>query len=423
MPYFFAKSGEENDKIGLVQTPWSYYNMHQNVLTEADALDLDVHHVFEQTGRSWHLKAFGFNGTGGIWRKAAIRDAGGWSSETGAWLDLFWAPMMNERLSHTFAVVGHAVTEDLALSYDAKCAGYDFVYVRDIPQSLEVPHRFAAYLQQKHRWYKGFLQVFRKSFAGVLCCPKVDTAVKVEMFFHTLEPMNNAIVTLLAILQPLALFHGLDERTIRVRPYGLFIVPFVQYSLAVFFKVAKNDKDCKSVFDRTKRLMFVVPSLALKNGMALFGLKAALDGLLSDDATFLTTPKVGSSGGAKKSPGGGGSASANGARMSLVDDWIGLATMATGVVRTWYFFRQLQGAKLDESIELFLNFQAMTGFLWVGWMYWSCRLREDELWKPVTALFRKRAGWMVLFLVVTLVTFYDSLQITSRLRQQLRTSH
>jgi hypothetical protein len=155
----------------------------------------------------------------------------------------------------------------------------------------------------------------------------------------------------------------------------------------------------------------------------LFGLKAALDGLLSDDATFLTTPKVGSSGGAKKSPGGGGSASANGARMSLVDDWIGLATMATGVVRTWYFFRQLQGAKLDESIELFLNFQAMTGFLWVGWMYWSCRLREDELWKPVTALFRKRAGWMVLFLVVTLVTFYDSLQITSRLRQQLRTSH
>jgi cellulose synthase/poly-beta-1,6-N-acetylglucosamine synthase-like glycosyltransferase len=89
MPYFFAKSGEENDKIGLVQTPWSYYNMHQNFLTESDALDLDVHHVFEQTGRSWHLKAFGFNGTGGIWRKAAIRDAGGWSSETGAWLDCF----------------------------------------------------------------------------------------------------------------------------------------------------------------------------------------------------------------------------------------------------------------------------------------------------------------------------------------------
>jgi hypothetical protein len=329
----------------------------------------------------------------------------------------------NECLSHTFEVVGQAVTEDLALSYDAKCAGYDFVYVRDMPQSLELPHRFAAYLQQKHRWYKGFLQVFRKSFAGVLFCTKVDTSVKVEMFFHTLEPMNSAIVTFLAILQPLALLHGLDERTIRVRPYGLFIVPFVQYSLAVFFKVANNNKDCKSAYDRTKRLLFVVPSLALKNGMALFGLKAAIDGLVSDDATFLTTPKVGSSGAKKGKKGGGGtSASANGARMSLVEDLIGLATISLGVVRTWYFLHQLQDADFDEAIHVFLNFQAMTGFLWVGWMYWSFRWREDALWKPLTTMFRLRIWWIVLF-VVTLTTFLHSLQLTSRLHQHVRTSH
>lgn len=45
MPHFFDKDGEEKHDIGVVQAPWGYYNMHQNLLTEADALGLDVHHV------------------------------------------------------------------------------------------------------------------------------------------------------------------------------------------------------------------------------------------------------------------------------------------------------------------------------------------------------------------------------------------
>jgi hypothetical protein len=31
---------------------------------------------------------------------------------------------------------------------------YKFVYVRDIPQLLEVPGNFRAHIQQKHRWTK-----------------------------------------------------------------------------------------------------------------------------------------------------------------------------------------------------------------------------------------------------------------------------
>jgi len=82
----------------------------------------------EQTGRGAAYGCFSFNGTGGVWRKQAITDGGGWS----------WG----------------STTEDLALSYDTFIKGYRFVYVRDIPQQLEVPGNFLAHIQQKHRWTK-----------------------------------------------------------------------------------------------------------------------------------------------------------------------------------------------------------------------------------------------------------------------------
>jgi len=38
MPFFFDKKGESVDRIGLVQTPWGYYNTHENILTETGKL-------------------------------------------------------------------------------------------------------------------------------------------------------------------------------------------------------------------------------------------------------------------------------------------------------------------------------------------------------------------------------------------------
>lgn len=38
LPYFYDKEGEELHDIGVVQAPWGYYNMHQNLLAEAGKL-------------------------------------------------------------------------------------------------------------------------------------------------------------------------------------------------------------------------------------------------------------------------------------------------------------------------------------------------------------------------------------------------
>jgi hypothetical protein len=44
---------------------------------------LEFHFAIEQRARSFLGHFFNFNGTAGVWRIAAINDAGGWESDTG----------------------------------------------------------------------------------------------------------------------------------------------------------------------------------------------------------------------------------------------------------------------------------------------------------------------------------------------------
>jgi len=66
MPHFFDAKGNQKRKVGLVQCPWGYYNIHTNLLTEYDSLNLDTAFVIEQTAREAFVGAFGFNGTGHV---------------------------------------------------------------------------------------------------------------------------------------------------------------------------------------------------------------------------------------------------------------------------------------------------------------------------------------------------------------------
>jgi len=87
-----------NDKIALVQTRWGHLNRNYNMLTRVQAMFLDGHLELEQTARNRSGRFFTFNGTGGIWRKQAIVDAGGWEHDT--------------------------LTEDMDLSYRAQLKGH-----------------------------------------------------------------------------------------------------------------------------------------------------------------------------------------------------------------------------------------------------------------------------------------------------------
>ncbi|MGH2400176.1 MAG: glycosyltransferase, partial [bacterium] len=71
-----------DEKVGMVQARWGHINQDYSLLTKIQAILLDAHFVLEHGGRNRAGCFFNFNGTAGIWRRAAIDAAGGWQHDT-----------------------------------------------------------------------------------------------------------------------------------------------------------------------------------------------------------------------------------------------------------------------------------------------------------------------------------------------------
>ena len=100
---------------------------------------LDGHFIMEHAGRNWSGRFFNFNGTAGMWRRAAIADAGDWQHDT--------------------------LTEDMDLSYRAQLRGWKFVYLPEIAAPAELPVEMSAFKSQQFRWAKGSVQVAQEAAA------------------------------------------------------------------------------------------------------------------------------------------------------------------------------------------------------------------------------------------------------------------
>ncbi|CAM9467180.1 unnamed protein product [Phaeothamnion confervicola] len=266
MGHFFHTDGVEDKQIGLVQFPWAYYNLNKNVLTQCDGLMLDVSFVMDQKCRGQRLRFFGFNGTGGIWRKEAIAAGGGWSWDT--------------------------VTEDLDLSYKAHInGGYKFVFREDTPCALELPSSVAAYKGQKWRWSKGFAQVTVKSLMELMRKPKATLELKIECFFHLTGGIQYCLSIWGIVFWPI--LHWLGLTPLWYQWVLLFpLVPFVGVTLIGIFGKASYGRYV-TFRQRMWRLRFLLPALIMGCGMSLNEGYAFVNGLFSKDATFVRTPKEG----------------------------------------------------------------------------------------------------------------------------------
>lgn len=127
LPYFLA-----DERLALVQTRWSHLNDMASPLTRAQALTTDGHFVIEQIARSRGGLPMSMNGSGGVWRVAALQDAGGWSDAT--------------------------LTEDLDLSYRALLRGWRLCYLPDVAVPGELTPQVQAYKVQQRRWATGMTQ-------------------------------------------------------------------------------------------------------------------------------------------------------------------------------------------------------------------------------------------------------------------------
>jgi hypothetical protein len=205
---------------------------------------------------------FNFSGTGGIWRKQAIVDAGGWEHDT--------------------------LTEDLDLSYRAQLAGYRFIYRADVITPAELPEEMSAFRAQQFRWAKGTVQTARKLLGRVLRSD-MPLGHRVEAAFHMLPHFAYpAMVLLTIVLLPALLFMpATDIRTLVI--IDLPLCMGATGSLAAFYGMAEKAQG-RSFWSAVKKLPALI---ALGAGLAPHLSAAVWDGLTSTAGEFVRTPKRG----------------------------------------------------------------------------------------------------------------------------------
>jgi len=188
--------------IGFVQTRWDYLNRDASPLTRAQAMTLDVHFIIEQPARSGNGLMMNFNGSGGVWRRSCICDAGGWASDT--------------------------MTEDLDLSYRAGLRGWRGVYLADESAPSELPADVLAYKRQQARWARGTLQTVCKLVPQIMRSSK-PLHVKLAACMHLTGYFIHPLMLVISITTPLLIL-----RTLLGPVLGLLSIPVNQSAVPMW---------------------------------------------------------------------------------------------------------------------------------------------------------------------------------------------
>ncbi len=259
VPYLMADPG-----CGFVQTRWGHRNRLFSALTRVQAIGIDGHFVIEQSARSWNRLFFNFNGTGGIWRKSAIDEAGGWQSDT--------------------------LTEDLDLSYRTQLAGWRARFLLDVVTPAELPTDVNAFKSQQHRWAKGSIQTAKKLLPTIWRRPDIDVLKKFEASVHLTHYMVHPLMLVMTILVlPLLIWTRFTFRSAWVA------VPFALMFLAVFAPTSMYFVSQRLRNEQWRRTIWLLPFLmAVGIGLAVNNTRAVVQALFGKPhGEFVRTPKLG----------------------------------------------------------------------------------------------------------------------------------
>ena len=319
MPHF-ADAG-----VAMVQARWGHINEDYSLLTKIQAILLDGHFVLEHGGRNRGGRFFNFNGTAGIWRRAAIDDAGGWQHDT--------------------------LTEDLDLSYRAQLRGWRFVFVPDVIAPAEVPVEMNAFKSQQHRWAKGSIQTCRKLLPQILRA-NVPLGVKVEAFFHLTANFNYILMCILSVLifPSMVIRYNMGWYEMLLIDVPLFFA--ATFSFCNFYLVCQREVHT----DWKARAKYVPFLMSVGIGLSINNTRAVFEALFNRESEFKRTPKY--------------RIEAN------ADEWIGkkyrqsvavqpLIELAFGLYFTWTAFYALANG-IYGTLPFLVLF--MVGFLYTGVM-------------------------------------------------------
>jgi cellulose synthase/poly-beta-1,6-N-acetylglucosamine synthase-like glycosyltransferase len=263
LPYFLAPSKLSPDpsQVAMVQGRWTYLNRHYSMLAEIQGILLDGHFVIEHGARSRRGVFFNFNGTAGVWRRAAIEDAGGWEHDT--------------------------LTEDTDLSYRAQLRGWKFLYLPEVECISELPVEMNAFKTQQARWAKGLIQVGKKILPRVFRS-KQPWHVKAEAFFHLTANVSHPLMILLSTMLLPAMIVRFYQGWFQMLVIDLPLFLASTCSISSFYLAAQ-----RALRPRTwKRTFWMLPFvMATGIGLAPRNALAVLEALFGVQTEFARTPK------------------------------------------------------------------------------------------------------------------------------------
>jgi cellulose synthase/poly-beta-1,6-N-acetylglucosamine synthase-like glycosyltransferase len=259
IPYFLDPAG--GDKIGMVQTRWTYLNSEYSLLTRVETILLDGHFVIEHGGRSRRGTFFNFNGTAGVWRRAAIDSAGGWEHDT--------------------------LTEDTDLSYRAQLNSWKFLYLPHIECASELPVDMNGFKAQQARWAKGLMQTAKKILPQVFRSD-VPFYVKSEAFFHLTANISYPLMVLLSTMLLPAMIVRFYQGWFQMLVIDLPLFLASTCSISSFYLAAQRELHPKTWKRTFLHMPFV---MATGIGLSVRNAQAVLEAIAGKKSEFARTPK------------------------------------------------------------------------------------------------------------------------------------
>ena len=261
-PDFLQKSIHyfTDPKVGMVQGRWEHLNRDFSFLTRTQAIFLDGHFMMESYTRFLSGRFFNFNGTAGILRIQAIRDAGGWEHDT--------------------------LTEDLDLSYRAQIKGWKFIFLPDLTVPAELPVEINSFKSQQCRWAKGAMQTCKKTLLKILK-GNFEPGEKLEAWYHLTGNITYPLMVILALLLFPAMVVRYNQGWFELLTIDLplFILSFSSVSTFYITSQKVLHKDW------LKRIAYLPGLMAVGIGMTIPGSKAVLEGAFGIKSPFVRTPK------------------------------------------------------------------------------------------------------------------------------------
>ncbi len=186
-----------DEKLGVVQCRWGHINRDYNFITRAIAIGIDAHFLIEQPGRYAAGCFLNFNGSGGVLRRKALEDAGGWQSDT--------------------------LAEDLDASYRMQLKGYQILYLRGVESLGEIPPTVPSFKKQQGRWACGSIQTAKKVLPTLLRDRSYGLTKRFQALLHLTYYAVHPLMLGAFLLVLAAAFLNLDAISVGVMTWNALI--------------------------------------------------------------------------------------------------------------------------------------------------------------------------------------------------------